>query len=529
MKKQTVSAFLLTAVVAMSFILASCSFSGSNNSGTVCFTVDFSGIDTTKSARDAATDISSYKIAVALYDADTKETIQSVSKETTGTSLTVSFDKLTLGKNVYVTAACTTYSGETPVAEYTGTSGTAEVSQESTFSLTLSKTTSYYVSSSDEFRAAISLLSTVTGGKIYVTKDITIAADTSLPSTLTVSLENDSHLYLADGVTLYGDTETSAPAVACTSLISTANGLAVFATMVNNGYTTLNAQLLNDIDLSSIYSSTTTVSWTPIGNSGDTSYNGIFDGAGHTVSNLYISKTTDSSDAINEGFFANTGSSAVIRNTALSGTITVSCAGILCVGGICAVNSGTIVNCLNSCSITGTNSSGTSYVAGIAAYVSAGLILNCANTGKLSTSATASSSSGDGASFSSSTAKPGAIVGNGSSGAMYDCYWLYNSDMAYDGYYSITSETNFPCSKFLPYNTTSSYFQTSSGGKITEAIDFYTLSGEKSDSSVAVADATDPGVVLSAWVTKVGNASGSTVTYHSWTWDSSTSTISFAD
>ena len=70
--------------------------------------------------------------------------------------------------------------------------------------------------------------------------------------------------------------------------IATAADLVEFASIVNGGATTANAVLTADIDCSSI------TSWTPIGSATDSDngkYKGTFDGQGHTISNLVISRT----------------------------------------------------------------------------------------------------------------------------------------------------------------------------------------------------------------------------------------------
>ena len=82
--------------------------------------------------------------------------------------------------------------------------------------------------------------------------------------------------------------------------------------------------------------------WTPIGNS-DNSFNGIFDGDGHTVGGLYVPDTTEC-----PGLFGMGGDDAVIRNLIVVGTI---CAGESAgdarvgVGGICAASYGKVQNC----------------------------------------------------------------------------------------------------------------------------------------------------------------------------------------
>ena len=84
-------------------------------------------------------------------------------------------------------------------------------------------------------------------------------------------------------------------------LINNKNDLLYFSAAVNNGATKLNARMTNDIDLE--YELDDFNNWNPIGSysthsthhgmdevfTDTTSYEGIFDGAGHSISNLYIS------------------------------------------------------------------------------------------------------------------------------------------------------------------------------------------------------------------------------------------------
>ena len=84
-------------------------------------------------------------------------------------------------------------------------------------------------------------------------------------------------------------------------LINNKDDLLYFSAAVNNGATKLNARMTNDIDLE--YELNDFNNWVPIGSysthsthhgmdevfTDTTSYEGIFDGAGHTISNLYIS------------------------------------------------------------------------------------------------------------------------------------------------------------------------------------------------------------------------------------------------
>ena len=109
-----------------------------------------------------------------------------------------------------------------------------------------------------------------------------------------------------------------------TAFIYTAQDLVKFATKVNNGNTSLNASLMDDIDLSSVCgdgnNGTTNASWTPIGTDGEHTYSGTFDGNGHTISNLYI----NTEESNNQGLFGYT-IDATIKNIKMENTNVTAC------------------------------------------------------------------------------------------------------------------------------------------------------------------------------------------------------------
>ena len=145
-------------------------------------------------------------------------------------------------------------------------------------------------------------------------------------------------------------------------LISTADDLKRFRDIVNgiNGETqdvSLNAILLNDVDLAND-------PWIPIEN-----YEGIFDGNGYSVDNLYIKDSM-----VDMGFFTNNKETSKILNLSVFGEITnEKTDAISRTGGITSQNRGVIYNVANYVRVTGY-----SYVAGIAA-VNGGVIENCRN------------------------------------------------------------------------------------------------------------------------------------------------------
>ena len=163
--------------------------------------------------------------------------------------------------------------------------------------------------------------------------------------------------------------------------IYTADDLKEFADIVNgthaegiNQNTSANAKLMNDIDLSSVCSEENGT-WTPIGNSSSNSYRGTFNGAGHTISGLYI----DSSDNDYQGLFGylstDGGNIGTVKDLSVSGSVS----GDWYVGGVVGRNfSGTVTGCTFSGSV-----SGNIYVGGVVGY-NGGTVENCYNTGSVS-------------------------------------------------------------------------------------------------------------------------------------------------
>ena len=143
-------------------------------------------------------------------------------------------------------------------------------------------------------------------------------------------------------------------------LLSSAQDLTDFATLVNGGTTTAKAKLMANITL--------TETWGGIGTS-ENNFNGMFDGQGYTVSGV-----TGSS-----GLFSVIGSGGTVKSVVVDGSIYNGNGA----GGIANNNSGTITQCGFIGSIGGGGGINNGYVAGIAGY-SGGTISHCFNCGTVS-------------------------------------------------------------------------------------------------------------------------------------------------
>lgn len=139
--------------------------------------------------------------------------------------------------------------------------------------------------------------------------------------------------------------------------VYTANGLLAWNEAAQSDYT-LNCTLTADINL-------TGKEWTPVGNSGQT-YNGTFDGQGHTIMGLNISSP---SKAV--ALFGNIGSAGKVMNLQLKD---VTYKGSTAMGGIAHGNNGTITACSVMGTLTNTTNNGA--VGGIAA-INYGTITAC--------------------------------------------------------------------------------------------------------------------------------------------------------
>ena len=175
--------------------------------------------------------------------------------------------------------------------------------------------------------------------------------------------------------------------------IYTAADLAAFAAAVNGGnsFSGRTVTLAADLNMSAH-------SWTPIGNDLK-HFKGVFNGGGHSVSGLYYHGSAQNAGLF--GFVDNgrVQNVSVVNSYLRSETYNAN------TGGVAGSNFGTVINCCNTGSVS-TNADTTT--AGGVAGINGGTMINCYNTG--SVSATGSSSS-----------DAGGVVGvNG--GTMINCY-----------------------------------------------------------------------------------------------------------
>ena len=181
--------------------------------------------------------------------------------------------------------------------------------------------------------------------------------------------------------------------------IGTAGQLAAFRDKVNNGYTDDHAVLTADIDLYLAADNP----WTPIGSGYKEGYTGTFDGDGHTIEGLYVSRDNY------VGLFGYVDNGGTVKNLKVSGTVTGSgiTAGLARpIGGVVALNAGTVENCAFTGKVNGPKYSISIYTGGVVGR-NTGVIKNCSNTGAIT---------GDYNNFS------GGVAGFNDGGTIENCY-----------------------------------------------------------------------------------------------------------
>lgn len=180
-----------------------------------------------------------------------------------------------------------------------------------------------------------------------------------------------TNLVFADSVYSGGDgTKTTPYLISTLDDLETLSNKAKYRTLADQYF-----KLTADIDMSFEYGADiggTAKSWSPIGQETMQGFNGTFDGNGHKITGLYINSTEK-----NQGLFGKIGSSAKISNLGVSGSVT----GGEQTGGIVGDSAGTIENCYNECTVSGTEK-----VGGVAGWPSGNTeeIKNCYNTGAVS-------------------------------------------------------------------------------------------------------------------------------------------------
>ena len=149
----------------------------------------------------------------------------------------------------------------------------------------------------------------------------------------------------------------------------------------------INENVLNEDGSLNESAADTFTQWTPIGDSSNR-YTGTFDGKGHTISGLYINKTTDEL-FYEAGLFGEIGSGSIVQNLTLAdSSIQVQYSGQETlvyhdIGGICGKNSdGSINHCSNSSTVSGSSSGKGFNIGGICGYC-VGDISYCSNSGKV--------------------------------------------------------------------------------------------------------------------------------------------------
>ena len=145
------------------------------------------------------------------------------------------------------------------------------------------------------------------------------------------------------------------------------NGLELF--LFNDAGAKVSLKLMNDLDLSA-YSSGE--GWVPIGNDSN-QFKGSFDGGGHKISNLTISR----SGSEDQGLFGVIGAGGTVKNL---GVVNAEIEGKNYVGGVAGnvYDGGSVQYCYSTGVVSGIGS-----VGGVAGYVE-GTIENCYSTGSIS-------------------------------------------------------------------------------------------------------------------------------------------------
>lgn len=157
--------------------------------------------------------------------------------------------------------------------------------------------------------------------------------------------------------------------------LNSAQDFFYWAVMVRNSTTSFSgkAKLNVDVDLSLLWTnSETPTSWTPIGTT-STSFQGTFDGGGHSIKNLYVNNTSSQ----RAGLFGQV-NNATISNLYVKATTINASTSVLSHGGIIAgsSNGATFTNCYTYATTVTTNCT---IFGGIVGYLQSGTMTNCYN------------------------------------------------------------------------------------------------------------------------------------------------------
>ncbi len=162
-------------------------------------------------------------------------------------------------------------------------------------------------------------------------------------------------------------------------LIEKASHLAYLAKEVNEGKTFLRTyfRLENNLDLSGNENADFRLDWTPIGSDRTTIYfNGIFDGNGKTISNLYSGYEVSRAFP---GVFGTAGNESIIKNLGITGDSRVKFNGGSA-GSVAGYSEGSIINCYNTGCIIDIENNNAGYGNAGGIVGSGKIIENCYNT-----------------------------------------------------------------------------------------------------------------------------------------------------
>jgi uncharacterized repeat protein (TIGR02543 family) len=277
------------------------------------------------------------------------------------------------------------------------------------------------------------------------------AADVTVTATFIASSSNPDAWDGSVDTSWYNTADTSFS-------ISTPAQMAGLAAIVNgtagglsqDSFTGKTVALTEDIDLGGLKKTdetwdTSSVQWTSIGGGvAGSAFNGIFNGGGHVVSNLYIFRQPvdwgSDNSGNNVGLFGIVDPVGNLKNLGVTGNVS----GNRSVGGLVGKNHGTIENCFNAATVSGAQSKGVGGIAGANWTTGTVSIINCYNVGTVTTTYStglAGGMAGDNENLISgcynagqiNASQPagwaGGIAGNlkGGSPTVTDCY--YNSDL----------------------------------------------------------------------------------------------------